>query len=96
MAELCREFRTLRKIGYKIFDRYQVCGVRKALELQCHASAAGDPLLSPVLGLGTEISTTAQNSDNGRGEGRCLQGRTCLCSALSKPLEKGVTGHRNA
>ena len=26
-----------------------------------------------VLGLETEISTTAQNSDNGRGEGRCLQ-----------------------
>jgi hypothetical protein len=27
MAELCREFGISRKTGYKIFDRYQVCGV---------------------------------------------------------------------
>src|ERR1700732_4355520 len=27
MAELCREFRISRKTGYKIFDRYQGCGV---------------------------------------------------------------------
>jgi len=28
MAELCREFGISRKTGYKIFDRYQVCGVQ--------------------------------------------------------------------
>ena len=28
MAELCREFRISRKTGYKIFDRYQECGVQ--------------------------------------------------------------------
>jgi putative transposase len=28
MAELCREFRISRKTGYKIFDRYQQCGVQ--------------------------------------------------------------------
>src|ERR1700758_5446658 len=28
MAELCREFGISRKTGYKIFDRYQECGVR--------------------------------------------------------------------
>jgi hypothetical protein len=27
VAELCREFGISRKIGYKIFDRYQECGV---------------------------------------------------------------------
>jgi putative transposase len=27
VAELCREFRTSRKTGYKIFDRYQECGI---------------------------------------------------------------------
>jgi hypothetical protein len=27
MAELCREFGISRKTGYKIFDRYQQCGV---------------------------------------------------------------------
>jgi transposase len=27
MAELCREFGISRKTGYKIFDRYQECGV---------------------------------------------------------------------
>jgi len=28
MAELCREFGISRKTGYKIFDRYEQCGVR--------------------------------------------------------------------
>jgi putative transposase len=28
MAELCREFGISRKIGYKIFDRYQECGLQ--------------------------------------------------------------------
>ena len=28
MAELCREFGISRKTGYKIFDRYQQCGVQ--------------------------------------------------------------------
>ena len=27
MAELCREFGISRKTGYKIFDRYQQCGI---------------------------------------------------------------------
>jgi len=27
MAELCREFSISRKTGYKIFDRYQECGL---------------------------------------------------------------------
>jgi len=27
MAELCREFGISRKTGYKIFDRYQACGI---------------------------------------------------------------------
>jgi len=27
MAELCREFGTSRKTGYKISDRYQECGI---------------------------------------------------------------------
>ena len=30
MAELCREFGISRKTGYKIFDRYQECGVSRA------------------------------------------------------------------
>ncbi len=28
MAELCREFGIARKTGYKIFGRYQECGVQ--------------------------------------------------------------------
>jgi putative transposase len=28
MAELCREFGISRKTGYKLFDRYQECGVQ--------------------------------------------------------------------
>jgi putative transposase len=28
MAELCREFGISRKTGYKIFDRYEQCGVQ--------------------------------------------------------------------
>jgi putative transposase len=28
MAELCREFGISRKTGYKIYDRYQECGVQ--------------------------------------------------------------------
>ena len=28
MAELCREFGISRKTGYKIFDRYQACGMQ--------------------------------------------------------------------
>ena len=28
MAELCREFGISRKTGYKIFDRYQECGIQ--------------------------------------------------------------------
>ena len=27
MAEFCREFGISRKTGYKIFDRYQACGM---------------------------------------------------------------------
>ena len=27
-AELCREFAISRKTGYKIFDRYQECGIQ--------------------------------------------------------------------
>lgn len=27
MADLCREFGISRKTGYKIFDRYQECGI---------------------------------------------------------------------
>ena len=29
MADLCREFGISRKTGYKIFDRYQECGVER-------------------------------------------------------------------
>src|SRR5712691_6724011 len=32
MAELCREFGISRKTGYKIFDRYQECGVEGLTE----------------------------------------------------------------
>jgi Helix-turn-helix domain len=32
MAELCREFGISRKTGYKIFDRYQECGVQGLTE----------------------------------------------------------------
>jgi len=28
MAELCREFGISRKTGYRIFDRYQECGMQ--------------------------------------------------------------------
>jgi transposase-like protein len=28
MADLCREFGISRKTGYKIFDRYQECGIQ--------------------------------------------------------------------
>jgi hypothetical protein len=28
MAELCKEFGIARKTGYKIFDRYQECGIQ--------------------------------------------------------------------
>ena len=28
MADLCREFGISRKTGYKIFDRYQACGIQ--------------------------------------------------------------------
>lgn len=28
MTELCREFGISRKTGYKIFDRYQQCGIQ--------------------------------------------------------------------
>ena len=28
VAELCREFGISRKTGYKIFDRYQECGIQ--------------------------------------------------------------------
>jgi putative transposase len=28
MAELCKEFGISRKTGYKIFDRYQECGIQ--------------------------------------------------------------------
>jgi hypothetical protein len=34
MAELCREFGISRKTGYKIFDRYQECGVQRVVR-QC-------------------------------------------------------------
>ena len=30
MADLCREFGISRKTGYKIFDRYQECGIHGA------------------------------------------------------------------
>src|SRR6202451_118452 len=32
MAELCREFGISRKTGYKIFDRYQECGMQGLTE----------------------------------------------------------------
>jgi transposase-like protein len=32
MADLCREFGISRKTGYKIFDRYQECGVQGLTE----------------------------------------------------------------
>ena len=35
MAELCREFGISRKTGYKIFDRYQQCGVQGLTDRSC-------------------------------------------------------------
>ena len=35
MAELCREFVISRKTGYKIFDRYQECGVQGLADRSC-------------------------------------------------------------
>ena len=32
MADLCREFGISRKTGYKIFDRYQECGIQGLTE----------------------------------------------------------------
>jgi putative transposase len=33
MADLCREFGISRKTGYKIFDRYQECGIQGLTEV---------------------------------------------------------------
>jgi hypothetical protein len=33
MAERCREFGIARKTGYKIFERYQECGIQEAKSL---------------------------------------------------------------
>jgi transposase len=37
MADLCREFGISRKTGYKIFDRYQECGMLGSLMVSCEA-----------------------------------------------------------
>ena len=34
MADLCREFGISRKTGYKIFDRYQECGIHGLTDSQ--------------------------------------------------------------
>ena len=51
MAELCREFGIARKTGYKIFDRYQECGLEGLISTvlavsvpRNHASATIDGL----------------------------------------------------
>ena len=38
MAELCREFGIARKTGYKIFDRYQECGLEGQKKYKIHMS----------------------------------------------------------
>ena len=32
MADMCREFGISRKTGYKIFDRYQECGIQGLID----------------------------------------------------------------
>ena len=51
MAELCREFGISRKTGYKIFDRYQECGMqgltdrsRRPVSLRQPTSVSGGEL----------------------------------------------------
>jgi hypothetical protein len=41
MAELCREFGISRKTGYKIFDRYQECGIQGLFALQSGSNRLG-------------------------------------------------------
>ena len=53
MAELCREFGISRKTGYKIFDRYQECGIHG---LTCH--------IAVLEWVGARCSVEDQTSDN--------------------------------
>jgi hypothetical protein len=44
MAELCREFGIARKTGYKIFDRYQECGMEGLTTGQSDVTKARSPV----------------------------------------------------
>ena len=41
MADLCREFGISRKTGYKIFDRYQECGIPDGASKLAQANSRG-------------------------------------------------------
>jgi hypothetical protein len=49
MSELCREFGISRKTGYKIFDRYQECGVQGLTDRSRRPYRYGNQLGSPHL-----------------------------------------------
>ena len=66
MAELCREFEISRKTGYKIFDRYQECGVQRLTNRsrrpyrcanQHLAGSFGMPLESAYLTMNEQLRT---------------------------------------
>jgi hypothetical protein len=68
MADLCREFGISRKTGYKIFDRYQQCGV---LKVQKQRSREASVLVSPcrpwtTLRLTSSVSSSQLKSPNGK------------------------------
>ncbi len=48
MAALCRELQISHKTGYKIFERYEECGLEALLDLAGAFSAAGKEL-EPLL-----------------------------------------------
>jgi putative transposase len=48
MAELCREFGISRKTGYKIFDRYQQCGIQGLTDRSRRPYRYAHQLPSPI------------------------------------------------
>jgi len=78
MAELCREFGISRKTGYKIFDRYQECGVQGLTDRSrrpyryanklCRTASENPRCFQACAGPGNRPNWSVSNCGMGRGE----------------------------
>ena len=91
MAELCREFGISRKTGYKIFDRYQECGIQGLADRSRRPYRYANQLPFQVENFILNVKHEHLNSGSQKRNGITEKGRTEMKPKAKKQASASLT-----